>query len=116
MGTSAGEMLHTLPGDDARAEYSGHGEGEAILLIHAGGSGAWFAPLATDPALGSFRRIRLIRAGYACGPPARHVTVAGHARHCAAVLDTLHITQAHVLAHSSGRLPALQLALDRPAW
>ena len=42
------------------------------------------------------------------------MTVAGHARHCAAVLDTLHITQAHVLAHSSGSLPALQLALDRP--
>ena len=39
MGTSAGEMLHTPPGDEARAEYSDHGEGEAILLIHAGGSG-----------------------------------------------------------------------------
>ncbi|HWG11656.1 MAG TPA: alpha/beta hydrolase [Streptosporangiaceae bacterium] len=86
-----------------------------MLLIHAGGFGAWFGPLAADPALGRFRRIRIIRAGYASGPPpARHVTVADQARHCAAVLDTLQITQAHVLAHSSGCLPALQLALDRP--
>ena len=115
MAFSDGEMLHALPADEARVEYSDRGEGEAILLIHAGVFGAWFAPLAADPALDSFRRIRLIRAGYASGPsPARHITVAGHARHCAAVLDTLHITRAHVLAHSSGSQIALQLALDRP--
>lgn len=110
-----GVMLHALPGDEARAGYADRGEGEAILLVHAGVFGAWFAPLAGDPALDSFRRIRLIRAGYASGPPpGQHVTVADHARHGAAVLDTLQVTRAHVLGHSSGGQIALQLALDRP--
>ena len=61
MAFSEGEMLHALPADEARVEYSDRGEGEAILLIHAGVFGAWFAALAADPALDSFRRIRLIR-------------------------------------------------------
>lgn len=115
MVTSDAEMLQALPGDEARVEYSDRGEGEAILLIHAGVFGAWFAPLAADPVLDGFRRIRLIRAGYALGlPPGRHVTVADHARDCAAVLDALRVPRSHVLAHSSGCQIALQLALDRP--
>jgi hypothetical protein len=36
MAFSDGEMLHALPADEARVEYSDRGEGEAILLIHAG--------------------------------------------------------------------------------
>jgi hypothetical protein len=67
MAFSDAEMLHALPADEARVEYSDRGEGEAILLVHAGVFGAWFAPLAADPPLDSFRRIRLIRAGYASG-------------------------------------------------
>jgi pimeloyl-ACP methyl ester carboxylesterase len=57
----------------------------------------------------------MLRAGYASGPaPAGHVTIADHAAHCALLLDTLGIDRAHILAHSSGSVIAMQLALDRP--
>src|SRR5438552_12304432 len=76
---------------------------------------AWFAPLAADSTLDGFRVIRMLRAGYASGPtPAGHVTVADQAAHCAALLDTLGIEHTHIVAHSSGCVIALQLALDRP--
>lgn len=97
-------------------EYVDHGgSGEPILLIHAGVFGAWFEPLAADPALEGFRVIRMLRAGYTGGPaPAEHLGIADHARHAAAVLEALDATPAHVVAHSSGTVIALQLALDRP--
>ncbi|HUE59750.1 MAG TPA: alpha/beta hydrolase, partial [Acidimicrobiales bacterium] len=116
MATSDDELV-ALPVDGTTCiDYSdGGGQGEPILLVHAGVFGAWFAPLAADSALDGFRTIRMLRAGYASGPaPAGHVTVADHAAHCAALLDSLGIDRAHILAHSSGCVIALQLALDRP--
>lgn len=107
--------LHVLPVNGARIEYSDRGDGSAILLIHGGVLDGWFAPLAEDPALDGFRVIRMIRAGYPAGPaPVGHVTIADHAGHCVALLDTLSIDHAHIVAHSSGSVIALQLAVDHP--
>jgi pimeloyl-ACP methyl ester carboxylesterase len=97
-------------------QYIDHGgAGEPVLLVHAGVFGAWFAPLAAEPALREFRVVRLLRAGYTGGPPpTAPLSVAQHAGHCAAVLEDLDLPAAHVVAHSSGSVIALQLALDRP--
>jgi pimeloyl-ACP methyl ester carboxylesterase len=112
--TSAG--LHRLDIGEETVEFSDRGDGETVLLIHAGVFVAWFPTVSEDPALQAFRRVGPIRAGYDSTAPAptRHLTLADHATHCAAVLDSLGVGQAHVLAHSSGSLIGLQLALDRP--
>ncbi|HEY5858286.1 MAG TPA: alpha/beta hydrolase [Aldersonia sp.] len=105
---------HVLPLAGAAIEYTDRGDGPAILLLHGGVFGGWFAPVADGPTLDGFRVIRVIRAGYTAGPaPLGHVTIADHAAHCAALLDTLGIEHADILAHSSGSVIALQLALDR---
>jgi pimeloyl-ACP methyl ester carboxylesterase len=92
--------------EGATIEYSDHGAGEALPLIHAGVFGAWFAPLEKLSPPG-FRTIRMLRAGYADGPPPdRHLTIVDHARHAGQLLDTLGIGHAHVVAHSSGATSA----------
>jgi pimeloyl-ACP methyl ester carboxylesterase len=103
-----------LPG--GTVEYVDHGgPGEPVLLVHAGVFGAWFEPLAAQPALTEFRVIRMLRVGYTdTPPPTAPLSIAAHAGHCAAVLEHLNVGAAHVVAHSSGCVVALQLALDRP--
>jgi pimeloyl-ACP methyl ester carboxylesterase len=103
-----------LPG--GTVEYVDHGgPGEPVLLIHAGAFGAWFEPLATQPALNDFRAIRMLRAGYTdAPPPTAPLSIAAHASHAAALLEHLDAAPAHVVGHSSGCVIALQLALDRP--
>ena len=80
--------------------------GPGILLINAGGFSEWFALLADGPTLDGHRVIRIIRAGYTAGSAPRG-TLRGVARHPG-------IGHADVLAHSSGSVVALQLAVDRP--
>lgn len=96
--------------------FTDRGDGEPVLFIHAGVFAAWFPTVSDDPAMLRFRRVEPVRAGYdsAAPPPAGHLTLADHAAHCAAVLEDIGIGQAHVLAHSSGSLIGLQLAVDRP--
>jgi pimeloyl-ACP methyl ester carboxylesterase len=109
------ELLQRATLDGVEVAYSDQGTGEPVLLIHAGVFGAWFAPLVAIGSLHPFRVIRMLRAGYTGGPPpSEHQSIADHARHCAALLDRLRLPQAHVVAHSSGCLTALQLASDRP--
>ena len=98
--------------DGATIAWSDTGEGEPTLLIHAGVFGAWFAPVA--PHLPG-RVIRMLRAGYADGPPPTAlVPLAEHAAHAAALLDALGTGPATVVSHSSGTLVALELAAARP--
>src|SRR3712207_3272309 len=87
---------------DETVQFTDRGHGEPLLLIHAGVFAAWFATVADDPALTGFRLIMPVRAGYdpTAPAPSRHLTLADHAQHCAAVLDSLGIGQTHVLAHS----------------
>ena len=71
--------------DGATIAWSDTGTGEPTLLIHAGVFGAWFQPVAPHV---PGRVIRVVRAGYADGPPPTAlVTMAEHAAHAAALLD-----------------------------
>ncbi len=101
-------------GDAELAYTDSGGPGEPVLLVHAGVFADWFVPMATDPALGGHRVIRLIRAGYTAAPAPAGLTVADHAGHAAELLRRLGTGPAHVVAHSSGTPIALQLGLDHP--
>lgn len=90
------------------------GDGEPLVLIHAAVFADWFVPLEREPALADLRRIRVTRTGYADPVPAEPLSVADHAAECADLLRRLGIGRARVLAHSSGTVVALQLALDHP--
>ena len=109
------EGMERLPVAGGTIEYIDRGEGRPILLVHAGVFADWFLPLAASPVLEGFRVIRIRRAGYASGSPtAAHLSIGAHAAHCAELLDTLGVEQAHVVGHSSSALIAVELAADRP--
>lgn len=55
--------LHRLDVGEETVEFSDHGNGEAVLLIHAGDFVAWFPTVSEDPALQAFRRTGPVRAG-----------------------------------------------------
>jgi pimeloyl-ACP methyl ester carboxylesterase len=98
--------------DGATIAWSDTGAGEPTLLIHAGVFGAWFEPVAPHV---PGRVIRVLRAGYADGPPPTAVIpMAEHAAHAAALLDALGTGPATVVGHSSSTLIVLELAAARP--
>jgi pimeloyl-ACP methyl ester carboxylesterase len=108
----SGPALTEMTIEGATVAWTDTGTGEPVLLVHAGGFGAWFEPLA---GLLPGRVIRMLRAGYTGGPPPPGpIDVAGHAAHAAALLDDLATGPTDVVAHSSGCVIALQLAADRP--
>ncbi|WP_018503650.1 alpha/beta fold hydrolase [Parafrankia discariae] len=90
------------------------GDGEPLVLIHAAVFADWFVPFEREPAVAGLRRISVTRTGYADPAPAEPLSVADHAAECADLLRRLGIERAKVLAHSSGCVFALQLALDHP--
>ncbi len=90
------------------------GNGESLVLIHAAVFADWFVPLERDPAVSELRRIRITRTGYSDAAPAEPMSVADHVAEFAELLLGLGIRSARVLAHSSGCVFALQLALDYP--
>jgi pimeloyl-ACP methyl ester carboxylesterase len=109
------DEMQTFRVAGAEIEYSDRGEGQPLLLIHAGVFADWFVPLASSPMLEGFRVIRVRRAGYTSGSaPTSHLTIGAHAQHCAQLLDTLGIERAHVVGHSSSALIAVELAATRP--
>lgn len=90
------------------------GPGEPIVLIHAAAFADWFVPFEREPAVAGLRRIRVTRTGYADPAPSEPLSVADHAAECAELLRRLGVGPARLLAHSSGCVVALQLALDHP--
>ncbi|MBH0780806.1 alpha/beta fold hydrolase [Nocardia bovistercoris] len=90
------------------------GNGDPLVLIHAAVFTDWFVPLQREPAVADLRRISVTRTGYTDQAPAEPLTVADHAAECANLLRRLGIERARILAHSSGTVFALQLALDHP--
>lgn len=114
--TSGPELLSPLVANGSTIQYADSGgDGEPVLLIHAGVFGSWFEPLAATSSLRGLRVIRMVRAGYTGGPaPLGPLSIADHAGHAAALLDAIGSAPAYVVAHSSGSVIALQLALDRP--
>lgn len=98
---------------DARLRYWERGQGEPVLLSHAGVFGDWFAPLFNQPELDDVRLIRVSRAGYGdSSRPETHLTFADHARHSRTLLHELGAERAYVVGHSSSGSMALQAALD----
>jgi pimeloyl-ACP methyl ester carboxylesterase len=92
------------------------GTGSPVLLIHAGVFGDWFLGLLDQACLvDRFQLLYPHRVGYGASTrPSDHVSIEGHASHCAALLDVLAVGPTHIVGHSSGALVALALALSRP--
>jgi pimeloyl-ACP methyl ester carboxylesterase len=98
-------------------EYSVAGDGEPVVLVHAGAVADFFAPLVAPLARsGRFRVVHYHRVGYggSSRPGDGDAGMAEQARQCQALLQQLGIDRAHVVGHSSGGLIATQLALDAP--
>lgn len=93
-------------------DSSGHGE--PLVMIHAAVFADWFVPFDREPAVADLRRIRVTRTGYSDPAPAVPMSVADHAAETAELLRRLGIERTRMLAHSSGCVVALQLALDFP--
>jgi pimeloyl-ACP methyl ester carboxylesterase len=101
---------------DVTLSYLQQGDGEPVVLVHAGVLADWFRPLFAEPAL--VERYRLIayhRANYGAsthlpGP----LSVTDHAEHGRRLLRHLGVGRAHVVGHSAGAAIALQLAADAP--
>ena len=108
------ETIKTAMVAGTTIEYADHGEGEPLLLVHAGVFADWFVPLAASEALDGLRVIRVRRAGYGANAPASHLSIQDHASHLAALADLLELDAMHVVGHSSGALIAFQMAIDRP--
>jgi pimeloyl-ACP methyl ester carboxylesterase len=113
--TSTETALQLMHVGTAEIGYSDSGgDGEPLLLIHAGLFPDWFTPLAATLATRTHRVIRLVRAGYTGTPAPSGLTMADYAEHAAALLERLDAAPANVVAHSSGAAIALTLALDHP--
>jgi pimeloyl-ACP methyl ester carboxylesterase len=100
--------------DGIELEYEVRGDGEPVVLVHAGVFADWFNPLLEEPALTSrYRLVRYHRIGYAGssrveGP----VSIAQQAAHLQSLMRYLGIERAHFVGHSSSGNIILQLALD----
>jgi pimeloyl-ACP methyl ester carboxylesterase len=102
--------------DGVELEYRSVGEGEPVVLVHAGVFADWFEPLLREPALiDRYRLVTYHRVGYAdSSDVAGPVSIADQAVHLRSLMTELEIERAHLVGHSSGGNIALQLALDRP--
>jgi pimeloyl-ACP methyl ester carboxylesterase len=96
--------------------FESRGEGEPVVLVHAGIFADWNTPLLDEPALTSrYRVVSFHRAGCGgSGPAPAPLSVAQEAAHCLGLLRHLGIERAHIVGHSNGGMVALQLALDAP--
>ncbi len=101
--------------DGVRLAYEVHGDGEPVVLIHAGVIADFFAPLMGRPELSGYRLVRYHRAGYGSSDRAGKVHLGQHADHCRMLLEHLRIDRAHLVGQSSSAAIAVQLALDTPA-
>ena len=102
--------------DGVELEYETRGNGEPVVLVHAGIFADWFKPLLEEPALdGRYRVVSYHRIGYAgSGRLAGPVSIAQQAAHLRGLMRHLGIERAHLVGHSSGGNIVLQLALDAP--
>jgi pimeloyl-ACP methyl ester carboxylesterase len=93
--------------------YDVKGEGEPVLFIHGALWADFLRPLAEQPAVSGFQRIRYHRRGYGeSGGPAGgfHTQVAD----TVALLDHLEVDGTHLVGHSEGAMIALELAAAHP--
>ena len=116
-GSAAAQLMERVAVEPSiELEYSVHGQGEPVVLVHAGLFTEWFRPLLEEPVLAARHRlISFHRVGYAgstrvAGP----VDIGRQAAHVRALMRHLGVERAHVVGHSSGGNIALQLALEAP--
>jgi pimeloyl-ACP methyl ester carboxylesterase len=102
--------------DGVELEYEVRGDGEPVMLMHAGVCADFFKPLMEEQTLADqYRLIRYHRVGYGGSSRlAGSVSIAQQAAHCRSLLRHLGIERAHVVGHSSSAMMALQLAFDTP--
>jgi pimeloyl-ACP methyl ester carboxylesterase len=72
---NAAETLETLNVGTTEIQYSEEGQGETLLLVHAGVFADWFLPMAISETLRGFHVIRVRRAGYGRTPPTGAVSI-----------------------------------------
>jgi len=108
--------MQRAPIDGIELEYELRGDGEAVVLIHAGVCADFFAPLIEQSALTDRHTVlRYHRAGYAGSDPVPGaLSFEGQAAHCRGLMEHVGIERAHIVGHSSSACMALQLALDAP--
>ncbi len=99
---------------DEEIEFTQHGTGDAVFLVHAGVFSDWFRLVSLNKELAEFCVIRPRRVGYGQYQPTRHLTLADHAQHAAALADRLELKGIHWVGHSSSCLIGLSLAVNRP--
>lgn len=101
---------------DVTLSYVQQGDGEPVMLVHAGVLTDWFRPLFAEPALADrYRLIGYDRANYgASSHVAGPLSVRDHAEHGRLLLHRLGLERVHVVGHSAGAAIALQLAADVP--
>jgi pimeloyl-ACP methyl ester carboxylesterase len=101
--------------DGVGLEYEVIGDGEPVVLIHAGLVADFFAPLMDQTALAGYRLLRYHRVGYAGSDRIDGaVSLEQQASHCLALMGHVGMADAHLVGHSSSAAMALQAALDRP--
>jgi pimeloyl-ACP methyl ester carboxylesterase len=102
--------------DGVGLAYEVRGDGEPVVLIHAGVCADFFTPLMDQPALSGYRLLRYHRVGY--GSSDRVDGPFGIGRQgalCRSFMNRLGIDRAHVVGHSSSATMAVELALAAPA-
>jgi pimeloyl-ACP methyl ester carboxylesterase len=109
-------MQHAWVEPDIELEYTIHGCGEPVVLLHAGLFADWFRPLLEEPVLTTrYRMLSFHRTGYAGSSRVQgSVDLQRQAAQVRALMTQLGIGPAHIVGHSSGGNIALQLALDAP--
>jgi pimeloyl-ACP methyl ester carboxylesterase len=108
--------MRRAPLDGVDLDYEIRGEGEPVVLAHAGVLPDWFEPLMSEPALVErYRLVRYHRVGYAGSTRlTRPVSLAEQAAQLRALMQHLGLARAHIVGHSSSANIALQFALDNP--
>jgi pimeloyl-ACP methyl ester carboxylesterase len=101
--------------DGVGLAYEVRGDGEPVVLIHAGVCADFFAPLMDEPALGRYRLVRYHRVGYGGSDPIEGpLDIGRQATHCRALMTHLGIDRAHLVGHSPSAAIAMELALAAP--
>jgi pimeloyl-ACP methyl ester carboxylesterase len=93
--------------------YDVEGEGAPLLFIHGAIWADFLRPLATQPALSGFRRIRYHRRGIgdSSGPAGGFDDQVADA---VALLDRLEVDSAHLVGHSEGAMIVMEVAAAHP--
>lgn len=99
---------------DAEIEFTKHGTGDVIFLVHAGVFSDWFRFVDQSSDLAEFCLVRPRRVGYGEYHPPQHLSLADHARYVALLAEHLGLKEIHWVGHSSSCQILLSLAIDRP--